>query len=131
MTAGIPNPEPVSGAPDKQVPSSIKADFGPNRRGSEAVQNGAMRAAGPGRRVPTLVLDPLRCAVCGYPLAGLRIDKASVTCPECAYAQPLVAWDPELHTGRYRHHPLVLLLAGFGSLCAIGLAVLIGRAVFG
>jgi len=40
-------------------------------------------------------LQPIQCARCGYPLVGLTLGSASVTCPECSYPQPLVPWNPE------------------------------------
>lgn len=41
-----------------------------------------------------LKLKPLVCSNCGYALAGLTLDKASVTCPECSHSHSLSTMSP-------------------------------------
>ena len=42
-------------------------------------------------------LRPLACSQCGYELAGLTLDRASVLCPECNTNQPLMIWTTDVN----------------------------------
>lgn len=70
----------------------------------------------------------LRCTMCGYPLDGLTIQKAFVTCPECGFAQRLLACSSEPSrrlSGVKTAGLMVLLLVVGGPMTALVLIYLI------
>lgn len=46
---------------------------------------------------------PLTCTSCGYVLDGLVVRSGIVECPECAFPQVVVAYNPEPWEGRLDH----------------------------
>jgi predicted Zn-ribbon and HTH transcriptional regulator len=105
--------------------SAIQAQAIMRRRGYEMAVDTAMRVSGESDFVGPAQIRPLACARCGYALSGLTIDRASVTCPECAYPQALIVWDPE-NQGQHRQaHWIVYVFAAIGGLFTLLIALLI------
>ena len=63
-------------------------------------------------------LQSLACSQCGYALAGLVLDRASVKCPECSFEQPLMVWNRVARGKIDQNHPLM------GCFAIIGLVVM-------
>lgn len=105
--------------------SAIQAQAIMRRRGYEMSVETAMRVAGESDFVGPAQIRPLACARCGYALSGLTIDRASVRCPECAYPQALVVWDPENHGQPRKTHWIVYLFAAIGVLFTLLIGLLI------
>tara|TARA_R110000782_G_scaffold101029_10_gene187540 strand:- start:29267 stop:29812 length:546 start_codon:yes stop_codon:yes gene_type:complete len=111
--------------------SAIQAQAILRRRGYEMALESAVRSVGPGQVIPPAELKQLACASCGYELAGLTIEKASVCCPECSFQQPLMVWDPDLAAGRPQTGCVTQVLAIFGFLTIVLILFIIMAGVFG
>ena len=102
--------------------SSIpQADAIMRRRGYEIATQSAILADGEPDTLPStrLKLKPIVCSNCGYPLAGLTLEKASVTCTECSHSQPLMHYAPDPHGMIDRNHPIIGVLAVIGAIALV------------
>lgn len=102
--------------------SSIpQADAIMRRRGFEIATQSAILADGQPDTLPSsrLKLKPLVCSNCGYALAGLTLEKASVTCTECSHSQPLMHYSPDPHGMIDRNHPIIGVLAVIGAIALV------------
>lgn len=107
--------------------SILQAEAIMRRRGFEMAKSSAMRSDGqptnlPGRKY---ALKPLVCSRCGYALKGLTLDRASVTCTECTYTQPLIAYIPENSGMMDRNHPVIGVFTIIGIIATILFLLLI------
>ncbi|MFG0246177.1 MAG: hypothetical protein ACF8MF_09035 [Phycisphaerales bacterium JB052] len=104
--------------------SVLQAEAIMRRQGYEMATQTAMSiGAGKTGKMPgperPAALKPLLCANCGYELAGLTIERASVTCTECSYSQPLVAWTDEQSRMIDRNHPVMGIFVIIGIIATI------------
>ncbi|MFK7759555.1 MAG: hypothetical protein AB8C13_06385 [Phycisphaerales bacterium] len=94
--------------------SAIQAAAILNRKGYEMAVQTAMRVSSEPDTISIAQLQPLECVQCGYALAGLQLNKASVTCPECSYPQPLFVWRAEQNKAVDKNHPIIGIFAVIG-----------------
>ncbi|MHA7813751.1 MAG: hypothetical protein ACX94C_10210 [Phycisphaerales bacterium] len=101
--------------------SVIQAEAIMRRRGFEMATQSAILSDGDPARLPysSKLLKPLVCSNCGYALAGLTLETGSVTCTECTYTQPLLAYSPDPKGLLDGHHPIVVLFTIIGILASI------------
>jgi len=104
--------------------SALQAQAILRRNGYEMVIESAMIVSANPHTIAPSRLEPLKCDRCGYSLNGLVIDSASVTCPECWYPQPLVAWAPDIQSRSDQNHPAVWIFAFIGMI-TFGLIVFV------
>lgn len=77
-------------------------------------------------------IDPplLKCSQCDYPLDGLTVKDASVTCPECAFNQVLIAWSPNLDFQHEGNSALTTGLAIVGAIAMTFIGLIFLFAIF-
>jgi len=105
--------------------SALQAEAILRRQGYEVIPETAMSPDAPPASITPGILKPLHCDSCGYPLAGLTIDRATVTCPECSYPQALLVWSEREPGIIDANHPLIGILAmvGIATIGLVGFAI--------
>lgn len=104
--------------------SAIQAQAILRRQGYEAVLETALVVDAQPEPKTIAKLQPVRCVRCNYLLTGLSIESSHVTCPECAYQQPIVAWNPNIQTRVDHNHPVIWIFTYMGMV-AFGLVALV------
>lgn len=99
--------------------SAIQAVGILNRKGYEAAVQTAMKVPNDSDTISIAKLQPLECVRCGYALAGLKLNRASVTCPECSYRQPLFVWRVDQSSKIDKNHPVIGIFAVIGMIAFI------------
>jgi len=94
------------------------------------VLESAMNVSKEAQTIDPAKLKPLLCSRCDYALDGLVINSTSVTCPECAFEQPVVAWDPDMLNQIDKPSPVFRILVYFGILILLLLITLIPEGMF-
>ena len=76
--------------------SVLQAEAIMRRKGYEISRESAKVSDDQPSHIDHARLRPLACSQCGYELAGLTLERASVLCPECNTHQSLMIWTSDV-----------------------------------